>query len=282
MNVSCYQHFLSIRRQIEIRMLWLILFCMIAMTRSQSKQLDRTQIDEKLRSLAVPGAVFIAVNQTHVLYQEHFGYSSLNPPKPMTSHQSIFTLASLSKTFLSVGTMKLVEDNRLDLDEDINAYLFSPYQRLYHPMYPKVSMTIRQLLSHSASINRNDQLEGAFVGIDDQPLDKYRLADVVYRYFSSDDPNSTWLPYPPGSVTLYSNIGPTVVAFLLEQIVHMSYEDFIREMTLRPLDIDLRTSSFRLSNLNCREDLVEHLTFNRSQLIHLQEQYPQLHFEELS
>ena len=235
--------------------LWLILLWMIG---GQAKELNRTEIDERLASLSVPGAVLIAVNATDILYQHQFGFASFDPLKEMNIRQSVFTLASLSKTFLAVGTMKLVEENRLDLDEDINAYLHAPYQRLSHPMYLNVSLTIRQLLSHSASINRNDRLEGLFVASEDQALDNYPLADVVYRYLWAEDLNVTWLPYPPGSVSLYSNIGPTVVAFLLEQIVRMSYEDFIRERILRPIGIDLRSSAFRLSNLADRADLVEH------------------------
>ena len=69
----------------------------------------------------------------------------------MNSSSSIFVLASISKTFIAVAAMQMVELNLLNLDEDINKYL-SGSTKIVHPYYPNVTITTRHLLTHRAAI----------------------------------------------------------------------------------------------------------------------------------
>ena len=112
-------------------------------------------LNEKLSNIHIPGAAIVVVNQSSIVYEKSFGYESIGSSKLIRINESIFTLASLSKTFLSIGVMQLVELNQLDLDEDINMYL---NETIVHPLFPSSKITLRHLLSHRASIQSNNEL----------------------------------------------------------------------------------------------------------------------------
>ena len=76
----------------------------------------RQSIAQSLQKVNVPGAAIIVVNATHTLYEQAVGNQSILPPKAMDVNKSIFPLASISKTFMSIAVMQLVEAELVDLD----------------------------------------------------------------------------------------------------------------------------------------------------------------------
>ena len=236
---------------------------------------SRAFIEQSLRDVHVPGAAIVVVNATDILYQEAFGYHSLSPVRMMDVNKSVFLLASLSKTFIGVAVMQLVEANRLDLDVDMNEYLPSFKERIFHPKYPCEVITLRHLLSHSASIGVDQKLGLTFMRADDRWfIDGNTLEDVCYQYLS---PNaSNWLSEPPGTITLYSNVGTALAALIVEQVSRMPYEYYVREKILRPLGIDVEKAAYRLSDIERRDELVKHYAFNASSFGLWQRELPQI------
>lgn len=117
----------------------------------------RASIEKSLEERSIPSLAAIVLNATHILYEQAFGYYS--PPisdqrQPIDTKRSIFVLASISKTFIALTAMQLVEMNQLDLDEDINQYLSTP-MRIVHPLYSNISITMRHILSHRSGIGPN-------------------------------------------------------------------------------------------------------------------------------
>jgi CubicO group peptidase (beta-lactamase class C family) len=60
------------------------------------------------------GSVLIS-KDNHIIYQKSFSYSDEEGRKKNTKN-SIFSIASLSKSVTAVGVMKLVEDGKLSLE----------------------------------------------------------------------------------------------------------------------------------------------------------------------
>lgn len=231
---------------------------------------SRSSIQKLLIDAHIPGAAIVLVNSSDILYQEAFGYHSISPLKMMSVDESIFVLASISKTFIAVAVMQLVESNQLDLDKDINEYLSSPNQRIFHPQYPCNPITLRQLLSHSASIGSNLEMEMAFGGFGDDGILKMSLVDACFTYLSHNASN--WLPRQPGTVKLYSNVGTSLAALIVERVARMPYEQYIRQKIVKPLGIDVKKAGFRLSDIENQQQLVKHYIFNATYL----EQWPLL------
>src|SRR5687767_12255899 len=68
--------------------------------------------------------------------------------RPVTPDDPV-RIASISKTVVAVGVMKLVEQGKLDLDSDVSRLLG---WSLRNPAFPDRPVTLRQLLSHTSSI----------------------------------------------------------------------------------------------------------------------------------
>lgn len=81
---------------------------------------NRRTIEEALMKVYIPGAAIIVVNATDILYEQAYGFQSLSPSQPIDLNKSIFALASISKPFVAVAVMQLVERNLVDLDTEIN------------------------------------------------------------------------------------------------------------------------------------------------------------------
>ncbi|CAF3818688.1 unnamed protein product [Adineta steineri] len=226
---------------------------------------NRQSIEESLKQVHIPGAVIIVVNATHTLYEQAFGYQSISSQQPMDVEKSIFALGSISKTFIAVAVMQLVEQELIDLDTDINEYLAESQKRIYHPRYPSHAITLRKLLSHSASIDVRPDAQNTYLQSNDDAYSE-SLADGCFRYLNSNPSN--WLPKPPGSVTWYANLGAALAALIVEQVANMSYIDYIEERILKPLGVDISKTGVRLADFENTEDLVKHYVyaFNASDL----------------
>jgi CubicO group peptidase (beta-lactamase class C family) len=241
---------------------------------------NRQSIEQSLIKVHCPGAAIIVVNATDILYEQVIGNQSLSPARPMDVEKSIFALASISKPFIAVAVMQLVELNRVNLDTDINQYLREPVRRISHPLYPSHLITLRQLLSHTASIGA--KAGGVFdVLPDDTALTQTTLADMCFTYLSHNASN--WLPKPPGNVTLYSNEGAALAALVVERVTQMSYEEYVKERIIKPLGIDANKTGFRLANFENREELVKHYlyAFNSSFLELWKQAMPRLNVTQI-
>lgn len=263
-----------------MQILWLFSFLLVFAHASQKVAQcppSKSVVERSLLDARIPGMAAVVVNTNGVVYEQGFG--STSPPifadlHPVDPVQSVFVLASISKTFIAVAVMQLVELHLLDLDTDINAYLPSGI-RVIHPLYPNHTITLRHILSHTASIGPNFREEMKhYVPGDD--FTKTNLSEIILPYLSE---KGNWLPDPPGTVVNYSNVGAGFAAVIVERIAHTSFETYLHEKILQRLCIDRTEASYRLSDFQERQnDLIEHFIFNTSWLGQAQDWLPQLNF----
>ncbi|CAF4893263.1 unnamed protein product [Rotaria sp. Silwood1] len=274
-------YFAAKKNRTMIYFLWVILpYTIKSITTNISTCPNQQWIEESLKKGHVPGAAIVVVNATHIIYQQAFGYQSLSPQQPMDVNKSIFPLASISKTFIAAAVMQLVEQELVDLDTDVNIYLSEPNKRIFHPHYPKHSITLRKLLSHSASIYISDLVQYTYFQPNDDAFNE-SLADMCFKYVNPN--TSNWLPKPPGTMTSYSNEGPTLAALVVERVSNMSYIDYVKDKIIKPLDIDINKVGVRLSDFANIEDLVKHYIYatNMSYVSELNHLFPQLNITQI-
>jgi CubicO group peptidase (beta-lactamase class C family) len=106
----------------------------------------------RLASLSV-----LAVRDGRVVYERQFGdrfiATATDAAKPANA-QTMYRIASISKLVVAVGVMRLVEEGKLALDEDVGTYLG---WRLRNPHFPDAKITLRMFLTHTSSLR-----DGAF------------------------------------------------------------------------------------------------------------------------
>lgn len=129
-------------------------------------------------------------------------------------------IASITKLHVALGVMRLVEQGKIDLDEDVSGHLG---WTLRNPSFPDRPITLRLLLSHRSSLR--DEISYALP-----------LGMTVRQAVAA--PEAWDKAHPPGSFFRYSNLGFPVVASVLEQATGERFDRLMERLVLKPLDLD--------------------------------------------
>lgn len=111
-------------------------------------------VQQSLKAWDVPGAALVVVHNDHVLWLKGYGRRAIDKPDPVTS-DTIFPLASCSKTFTSAAIALLVSQGKLSWDDPVRKHL--PEFRL-HDKHASELVSIRDLLSHRTGVGGHDFL----------------------------------------------------------------------------------------------------------------------------
>ncbi|MBP6127394.1 serine hydrolase [Flavobacterium sp.] len=207
------------------------------------------------------------VNENEVLYQNGFGLANLEP-KQKYDENTVQNIASVSKTFIGIAILKAQELGKLQLDDPINKYLSF---KVTNPYYPNIPITIRQLTTHTSSINDNEVYMKKTIVLNDTINLKQNLdIDILPTKFNPPsakisieaflqntlDNRGKWyfknvfLNKKPGEIYNYSNIGATLAALVLEKATGISYDKFTTEHILKPLQMNSSGWSFDSVNFS--------------------------------
>ena len=96
---------------------------------------------------SVPGACVIVSEHGEIVFSKAYGYADLEKNIPMDFENTVFEWGSISKTFIWVSVMQLVEEGKIDLEEDIRNYLPKGFLKNLHYDKP---VTMLNLMNHTA------------------------------------------------------------------------------------------------------------------------------------
>jgi CubicO group peptidase (beta-lactamase class C family) len=181
------------------------------------RELD-AKIQAGMADNAVPGAA-VAVLYQGIEYVKGYGVTNVDYPVPVDG-DTLFRIASTTKTFTGTTVMRLVEAGRLDLDAPVRRYL--PDFRTADPGVAD-RVTLRQLLNHTAG----------WLGDDFQ--DEGRGDDAAARY-AADLVHAPQLT-PPGTVFAYNNAAVALAGRVIAVVTGMPYEAAVRAMLIDPLGL---------------------------------------------
>ncbi|WP_120717086.1 serine hydrolase domain-containing protein [Tsuneonella amylolytica] len=131
-------------------------------------------------------------------------------------------VASVSKLVVAIGVMRLAERGILDLDRPVGDWLGYP---VVNPAYPAQVVTLRGLLSHTASLRDHD--------------DRYAIPLGGSLRSVLADPAS-WDPGhgPAAHRFAYANLNFPVVAAVMEKATGERFDRLMQREVLAPLSID--------------------------------------------
>lgn len=181
-----------------------------------------------LDSLHIPGAAFVVVQDSAVLFQEGYGLADIAAATPVDAARTLFQVASVSKLFTATAIMQLVEAGELDLHTDVNHYLTG----LQIEDAFGAPVTLADLLTHIAGFDERNIGYMARDAASVQPLADYLAARMPPRTL------------PPGTVVSYSNHGFGLAGLVVEQRSGLPFATSIRQRIFEPLG--MRHSTFQL------------------------------------
>ena len=100
-------------------------------------------VSEKYIGKTVPGACVVISEHDNSVFAKGYGFADLENNTAIDPETTVFEWGSISKTFVWVSVMQLVEDRKVDLETDIRTYLpdsflknlrFAEPVTLLHPM----------------------------------------------------------------------------------------------------------------------------------------------------
>ena len=192
-------------------------------------------INTSISKANIAGMSIAIVSGDSILFTQGYGYSDIKTKEPFTL-ETVMNIASISKTFVGVALMHLVEKGMIDLDDDVNNFL--PF-KILNPHLPESIITPRHLMSHSSGI-KDDQkvyLPSYHYG-NDSPIP---LGEFLEDYLSSNGTHyskKNFTKSRPGKKFVYSNIGAGLAGYIVERVSGKTLNIFTREIIFKPLGMN--------------------------------------------
>ena len=169
-----------------------------------------------------PGASVGVLLDGEVVHRAGYGIAHLDHGVPITPG-TVFDIASISKQFGAMAVLLLEADGRLDLDEDVRAYV---------PELPDfgVRITPRHLIHHTSGI-RDWVHVMSLAGL--ERSDVISFDRILRMLFEQQAVN-----FDPGAEYAYSNTGYNLLARVVEAQSGMSFREFTRQRIFEPLGMN--------------------------------------------
>ncbi len=193
---------------------------------------------ERMQHYNVPAVSIAVIEDDEIEWARTYGVRSAASETPATA-DTLFQAASISKPVTASAILKLAYERDLSLDESVNHYLTSWHipDSVHTQDNP---ITLRHLLSHSSGLSVHGFLgyaQGEEVPTLKQVLNGTKPANSA-AVLSAQDPGEF----------RYSGGGTLVVQQLIEDLTGCSFEETMRNLVLRPLEMDNSSFEQPLSN----------------------------------
>jgi CubicO group peptidase (beta-lactamase class C family) len=200
---------------------------------------------QELAKAHVPGLSAAIVKGGKLAWTGAYGFADLELQKPALP-QTVYMIASVSKTVTATGVMRAVEKGLVDLDADVQTYLPFP---LRSPHFPDKAITLRLLLTHLSGLADNwDVMDTTYVqGDSPVPLGTF-LHDYVTPGTPAWDAAQNWGKQEPGTKYDYSDIGVSIGAYAVERATKTSFDAWCKTQVFDALG--MTETSFRLAGLD--------------------------------
>jgi CubicO group peptidase (beta-lactamase class C family) len=180
-----------------------------------------------MSSTRIPGLSIAVVRGGEVVYARGFGFRDVERGLAATP-RTVYGIGSVTKSFTAIAVLKLVEEGKLSLDDEVSKYVPLRLEARGRPI------RIHHLLTHSSGIPALAYAE-AFIrsqlGLDGTWLPVAKAEDVIS--FMSD--YAGWVHAEPGTRYFYLNEGYVLLGYVVSKVSGTRYEDFVRKYILRPL-----------------------------------------------
>jgi CubicO group peptidase (beta-lactamase class C family) len=168
----------------------------------------------------VPGAAWgirVAENGSHTGVT---GFRDVASKSPVTS-DSVFRIASMTKSFTAISILKLRDEGKLSLDDPAEKYVPEMAGMKYATSdAPKI--TIRHLLSHAEGFPEDNPWGDRQLADSDERLSQMLRAGIPFSN-------------APGIAYEYSNLGFAILGRIVTNVSKTRYEDYVSANILIPL-----------------------------------------------
>lgn len=169
----------------------------------------------------LPGLAVVITRGEEIVYIDGYGVASINTGAPVTP-QTIFDLASVTKSFTAVGVLLLWDKGLIDLDRPVQYYL-SDFK--LNNADDTAKITVRQLLNQTSGLSP----------VSTEPLTYYDGNDAMSEMLAGL--GEVRLNNTPGETFEYTNLNYAILGALVEEVSGMPFEAYMQQAVLDPLGL---------------------------------------------
>jgi CubicO group peptidase (beta-lactamase class C family) len=195
---------------------------------------------ERMKHYNVKGVSVAVINNGKIEWAKGYGVRETETNLPVTV-DTLFQAGSISKPVSAMGALKIVQDGKLNLDEDVNKKLVR-WKMPENDFTKEQKVTLRRLLSHSAGVS--------VWGFGGYPANTKLLPDVQQILDGSAPANTKPVRVIglPGAKWSYSGGGFTVIQLLMTDVSGKPFPELMDEMVLKKLG--MKSSTYQLLPLD--------------------------------
>jgi CubicO group peptidase (beta-lactamase class C family) len=183
----------------------------------------------RMAELKVPGVSIAVINDGAIEWAKGYGVAEAGTQTPVTP-RTLFQAASVSKPVAALAALRLVDQGRLVLDEDVNAKLKS-WKVPENEFTKAEKVTLRRLLSHTAGLTVH--------GFGGYPADA--PVPTLTQVLDGEKPANSAavrVDVAPGTIWRYSGGGYTVAQQLMQDVAGRPFPELLAELVLKPVGMD--------------------------------------------
>jgi CubicO group peptidase (beta-lactamase class C family) len=180
------------------------------------------RIREVLRKHNTFAAGVAIVNRDQILWEAGIGKANVASGRDATA-DTLFRIGSITKGFVAVSVMMLVEEGKFTLDAPVR--LLAPDVEFNNPWESTDPVRLVNVLEHTSGFD--DLAVAEYASNDPAPLTLQQ--GLAFR------PTSRTSRWKPGTGFSYCNSGPAVAARVVEHATGRRFEDFVAERIFHPL-----------------------------------------------
>lgn len=216
------------------------------LTGSSVKRFDRLQHDiiSYMRRHDIPGASVAIMHNGKLLYARGIGWANVKTKTPVQPN-SLFRIASISKTITAAAVMQLIQEHKINYDSKIFSVL--------NDLHPLPHMRENPLIKRITILNVLRMLSGwdgdELIGFDPvfgpwPPAYARKLSEKapVRCHTAAEFMMGMPLQSVPGTHFSYANINYCLLGLVVNKVTHQpygyqGYEQYVQMSVLRPMGI---------------------------------------------
>ena len=195
----------------------------------KAKKLSKSYLSEKQKSLdqfyeknwpnnSMNGGFLVAKNG-QIIYEKYEGNSNFSTNEKIDANTPIH-IASVSKVLTATAVLKLVDREKLNLEDKVNSIL---------PSFPYDDITIKMLLNHRSGLpNYAYFADDTKIWARSKMLHNQDILDLLAKH-------KFGLYFKPDRKFGYCNTNYAILALVIEKVTGKNYRTAMQEMIFEPL-----------------------------------------------
>ncbi len=196
-------------------------------------------IEERMKHYGIPGVSIAVIHNGEIAWTKGYGVVDKDSKAPVTE-QTLFQAAATSMPVTAYGALRLVEQNKIDLDENINNYLKS-WKLTDNEFTQESKVTTRNLLNHSAGIHPRGT--GSFSINKKIPT----LVEILNGTYPATNEPIT-VNKEPGESVRFAYASYVPIQQMMLDVEGKTFPEIMHELVLQPLEMNNSTFNQSLTS----------------------------------